>query len=190
MSSNIAQTRVGAPRFRHPETFNEIERSAMGSESPIPAVRIVVAGNYAEPRGRPFEQLNVAPDLEVVGEARDGREAIAAVGRLAPDVLALEMDLAGMSGLEVLPVVKWLSPKTKVIILSGQGEETTILEALKQGARGYIVKGDETDLGKAIRAVQRGEVWAKRRVLARLMEELIGLATLPPPSTADKLSLP
>jgi len=70
------------------------------------------------------------------------------------------------------------------------GEETTILEALKQGARGYIVKGDETDLGKAIRAVQRGEVWAKRRVLARLMEELIGLTTPTPPSTADEPSRP
>ena len=157
----------------------------MGNQPPVSSIRIVVAEEHPESHKLLCEQLKLAPDLEVVGKAGDGREAIAAVGRLEPDVLILDLDLSGMGGLEVLPVVKWYRPKTKVIILSRHGEEPTILEALKQGARGYIVKGDGTDLAKAIWAVHRGEVWARRRVLALVIEELIRLAGLTFPATAD-----
>jgi DNA-binding NarL/FixJ family response regulator len=124
------------------------------------------------------EQLSLVPGVEVIGEAHSGREAIATVERLDPDILTLDIDLPGIGGLEVLPVVRWCSPKTKVIVLSGHDEETTILEALELGAMGYIVKGDGTNLAKAIRAVQRGEVWARRRVVARLLDRLIGVVGL------------
>jgi DNA-binding NarL/FixJ family response regulator len=125
------------------------------------------------------EQLSVVRDFTVVGEARSGREAISAVGRLEPDVLTLDIDLPEINGLEVLPVVRWCSPSTKVIVLSSHDEETTIMKALELGAGGYIVKGDGTNLEKAIRAVQRGEVWARRRVLARVLDHLRALAGRP-----------
>lgn len=156
----------------------------------MPAVRIVVAEDHPRFRELICEQLGLEPDLEVVGEARDGPEAVSAVRRLDPDVLTLDIDLPGMSGLEVLRVVKCYSPRTKVIILSGHGEEPTILAALTQGARGYIVKGDGTDLPKAIRAVQRGEVWARRRDLALVIEELSHVASLAFPAAADEPTLP
>lgn len=124
------------------------------------------------------EQLRGAPDLEVIEGARDGWEAVTAVGRLKPDVLTLDLDLPGISGLDVLRVVRWHYPDTKVIILSGHDEEPIIHEALKQGARGYIVKGAGVDLTRAVRAVQRGEVWASRRVVLQVIEELSQLASL------------
>jgi DNA-binding NarL/FixJ family response regulator len=132
------------------------------------------------------EQLRLAPDLEVLGDARDGWEAIAAVGKLKPDVLTLDLDLPGMHGLDVLQVVRWYSPDTKVIILSGHDEEPTIQEALKQGARGYIVKGEGIDLEKVVKAVHTGEVWARRRVLATVIEDLIGLASQAFPATGSE----
>ena len=153
-------------------------------------IRVVVAEGNPEYRELLAEELRLAPDLEVTGEARDGREAIVAVGRLDPDVLALDMDLPGMPGLEILHMVAWYSPRTKVIILSGQGEEATVLEALKQGAKGYIIKGDGTGLAKAIRAVHRGEVWARRRMMALVIEELIRLVNLQPSTTASEPALP
>jgi DNA-binding NarL/FixJ family response regulator len=156
----------------------------------MPAVRIVVAEDHPQFRELICEQLRLEPDLEVVGEARDGPEAVSAVRRLDPDVLTLDIDLPRMSGLEVLRVVKCYNPRTKVIILSGHGEEPTILAALTQGARGYIVKGDGTDLPKAIRAVQRDEVWARRRVLALVIEELSHVASLTFPAAADEPTLP
>jgi DNA-binding NarL/FixJ family response regulator len=121
------------------------------------------------------EQLSSASDLAVIGEAHSGREAIATVARLDPDIVTLDIDLPGIGGLEVLPVIRWCSPKTKVIVLSGHSEEAIILEALGLGAMGYIIKGDGTNLEKAIRAVQRGEVWARRRVLARMVNQLVSL---------------
>lgn len=139
------------------------------------SARVVVAEDHPQCRELLCEQLGLAPDLELVGEARDAWEAIAAVGRLTPDVLTLDVDLPGMSGLDILRVVRWYSPKTCVIMLSGHDEEQFIREALKMGARGYIVKGDGTDLTKAIRAVHRGEVWARRRHMALVIEELIHL---------------
>ncbi len=150
------------------------------------SARIVIAEDHQQYRELLREQLRLAPDLEVVGEARDGIDAIRAVGRLAPDVLTLDLDLPEMPGLDVLRVVRWYSPNTKVIILSGHAEEETVLEALREGARGYVVKGEGTDLVKVIRAVQRGEIWAGRRILSRVHEELVGRASKGPPTAGGK----
>lgn len=139
-------------------------------------IRIVVAENEPGFCERLSEQLHFAPDLEIVGGVRDPREVIATVGRLNPDILVLESDLPGIEGWQVLRVVRWCSPNTKVIIRSSHADEATIVEALELGARGYIVDGDGTDMEKAIRAVQRGELWTRRRVLARLLERYVGFA--------------
>lgn len=149
----------------------------------MPPIRVVIAENHSEYRELLCEQLRIAPDLDVVGNARDGWEAIAAAGRLKPDVLALDLDLPGMNGLDVLYVTRWQSPDTKAIILSDHDEAPIVQEALKQGARGYIVKGEGTDLRKAIKVVHEGEVWVRRRVLAAVIEELRHLAELTFPAT-------
>lgn len=150
----------------------------------MPPIQVVIAEDYSEYRELLCEQLRVAPDLDVIEEARDGWEAITAVGRLKPDVLTLALDLPGMSGLDVLHVTRWCSPDTKVIILSSHDEGSIVQEALRQGARGYIVKGDGTDLKKAIKVVHNGEVWMRRRVLAAVIDELSRLAELTFPATA------
>jgi DNA-binding NarL/FixJ family response regulator len=155
----------------------------------VTPVRIVVAEDHAELREVLCEQFQLEPDIEIIGQARDGWEAIAAVGRLTPDILTLDVDLPGLNGLDVLSLVRWYSPTTKVIMLSGQDDEETIREALRRGAQGYVVKGSRTDLGKAIRAVHRGEVWAKRRVLATVIEEMVRLAALTFSSTESKPAL-
>lgn len=139
-------------------------------------IRIVIAEDNLELPELYHERFRVAPGLEVMGVVRSAREAIAAVGKLNPDILALDIDLPDISGLEILPVIRWCSPTTKVIVLSGHNEEAAIVEALELGAKGYIVKGDGTDVVKAIRVVQRGEIWARRRVLARVLDRLVGLA--------------
>jgi DNA-binding NarL/FixJ family response regulator len=139
-------------------------------------IRIVIAEDDPELSELYRERLSTVPDFEVIGAVRSRREAIAAAGRLSPDILALDIDLPGINGLEILPVIRWCSPTTKVIVLSGHNDEATIVEALELGAKGYIVKGDEPDMVKAIRVVQNGEVWARRRVMARALDRLIVLA--------------
>ncbi|HWQ68711.1 MAG TPA: response regulator transcription factor [Patescibacteria group bacterium] len=140
-------------------------------------IRVVIAEDSLALSELYHERLSVAPDLEVIGTVRSGREAIAVAGRLNPDILALDIDMPDISGLGILPVIRWCSPTTKVIVLSDHNEEATIVEALELGAKGYIVKSDRTDVVKAIRVVQCGEVWARRRVLARVLDRLVGLAS-------------
>ena len=177
--------RVNTVDGAHDETI----RSSTRGGTTIPPIRIVVAEDHPGFREMLCEQLRLAPDLEVLGDAQDGWEAIAAVGKLKPDVLTLDLDLPGLNGLEVLRVTRWYSPDTKVIILSGHDEEPIVQEALKQGARGYIVKGEGADLEKAIRVVQNGEVWARRRVLATVIEELSRLAELTFPAVGPERAL-
>jgi DNA-binding NarL/FixJ family response regulator len=152
-------------------------------------IRVVVAEDHPEFREMLCEQLRLAGDLAVVEEARSGWEAVAAVGRVRPDVLTLDLDLPGLHGLDVLRVVRWYSPETKVLILSGHDEEQMIREALKQGARGYIVKGEPVNLEKAVKVVHRGEVWARRTVLASVIEELSRLASLTLPGRGAEAAL-
>ncbi|MGB4781235.1 response regulator [Candidatus Methylomirabilis sp.] len=144
----------------------------------MPSVRVVIADADAAFRELLREQFRLVPDLDIVGEARDGREALAAVGLLTPDILILDLDLPGLNALEVLLVILWSSPQTKVIVISRDGNEEAIREALRHGARGYVVKGDRLDLSKLIRAVQRGEMWARRRVLSAVVEELAQLSNM------------
>lgn len=138
-------------------------------------IRIVIAEDDPGLRDLFTAQIGLVPDFLVIGEACSGREAIATVEELDPDILILDIDLPEMGGLGVLPRVRGCRPNTKVIVLSGRDEEGTILSALKLGARGYIVKGDGINLEKAIRAVQRGEVWARRQVFTRVLDQLIRL---------------
>lgn len=138
-----------------------------------PPIRIVIA----EPDHAYHEWLCIRlrhePDLEVVEEAREAREAIVAAGRIRADVLVLDLDLPGMDGLDALEVVTWWSPTTLVLILLGKAHEALGVQALIRGARGYLIKDERFELADAIRAVQRGEIWARRQVVARAIEELI-----------------
>ncbi|GEM_PF-2906316 len=149
------------------------------------AIRIVVAEHDPVQSERLCETIKSIPDHDVVGMARNGWEAVAAVGQHIPDLLLLRMELPGFDGLEVLRVVQWYSPATKVIMFSLQNEESVVLDVLRLGARGYIVEWDEAILRKAILVVERGEVWAQRRVVATIINELIRLAHLTFANTAD-----
>lgn len=142
------------------------------------AIRIVIAEHDSVTAEWLRDEIGCMPDHEVVGTAGIGWEAVTAVGRLEPDLLLLRMELPGLSAPEVLRVVKWYRPATKVIVLSPQEEESAVLDMLKLGARGYLVYGDRAHLRKAILAVEKGEVWARRRVVAAMIEDFIRLAHL------------
>lgn len=140
-------------------------------------IRILIAEDDIEFFEVCREQFSSAADCEVVGNVRNGREAIGAVEQLRPDILMLDRESPGIGGVDILPIVRWCSPNTRVIVLSGCDDEATVLEALELGARGYILKGEWTDMIKVVRVVQRGEVWARRRVVAHLLDRLVSLAS-------------
>lgn len=114
-------------------------------------------------------------DLEIVGEAADGAQAQKMVEKFKPDILLL--DPALLRGPQALQTVRAKSPGTEILILTEAPAGDEFLDYIKAGAKGAISKGETgTDLAKALRSVAAGEIWARRKVMARVLEELSTLA--------------
>ena len=103
--------------------------------------------------------------IEVLGEASDGLEALRLIQELQPEIAVLDLDMPGLDGLGVLRETARLSPQTRTIILTRHMEEPYAVEALRIGARGYVLKTQaSTDLVSAIRHVDRGEVYLSPKI--------------------------
>src|SRR5713226_2758531 len=103
--------------------------------------------------------------IEVLGEASDGLEAIRLIQELRPEIAVLDLDMPGLDGLAVLREAARLSPQTRAVILTRHMEEPYAVEALRVGARGYVLKTQaSTDLVAAIRHVHRGEVYLSPKI--------------------------
>lgn len=95
--------------------------------------------------------------FKVVGEARDGSSALQQVQRLNPDVVCLDVNMPGMSGLEVLKAIQNAAPTTKVVMITGDASMSTVREAVGHGAAGYIIKPfNQVRVGAAVRAALKG----------------------------------
>ncbi len=117
--------------------------------------------------------LETQPDLEIVGEAVSGEEAIALGQEHAPDVALMDLLMPGIGGIEATRQLKQLSPRTQVIILTSFHEDSQILPAIQAGALSYLLKDVKpAELITAIRKAARGEVVLHPFVAARLMQTL------------------
>jgi DNA-binding NarL/FixJ family response regulator len=118
--------------------------------------------------------LDDEPDFKVLGEAGDGVEALLLVERLKPDILIVDMMMPGLNGLEVLRQIKKISPMTRTIVLSMQSADAYVIEAVKNGAAGYVLKETgPSELVDALREVNRGNQYFSAKLSKRL--ELNGL---------------
>jgi DNA-binding NarL/FixJ family response regulator len=128
---------------------------------------IVLADDHQIVRQGLRALLEAEPDLSIVGETGDGLEAVDLVERLHPDVLVVDLMMPGLNGLEVTRQVRKRSRQTYVVILSMHDNEAYVLEGLRNGAAGYVLKeSNTTDLVQAIR-----EVTAGRRFLSTPLSE-------------------
>jgi len=130
-------------------------------------ITLVLADDHHVVRQGIRALLEAEADFSIIGEASDGLEAIALVEDLGPDVLVVDLMMGGMNGLEVARHVSKRSPKTSVVILSMYGNEAYVLEALRAGARAYVLK--ESTSGELVKAV--GEAFAGRRYLSSSLSE-------------------
>jgi two-component system, NarL family, response regulator NreC len=112
--------------------------------------------------------------IQVLGEASDGLEAIRLIGELHPDIAVLDIDMPGLDGLAVLRETTRVSPQTRTIILTGHMEEPYAVEALRIGARGYVLKTQAgTDLVAAIQHVNRGEVYLSPKISKAVVQSYL-----------------
>ncbi|HLC20983.1 MAG TPA: response regulator transcription factor, partial [Candidatus Methylomirabilis sp.] len=122
-------------------------------------IGVLIVDDHAVLRAGLRTLLNLQPDMEVVGEAAEGLEAVEKVKRLEPDVVLMDITLPGMEGLEVTKKLKKTHPDVKVLILTMHEDRRYLYSALKAGASGYVVKrAADTELIDAIRAAYRGDV--------------------------------
>ncbi|MEM6328062.1 MAG: response regulator transcription factor [Bacteroidota bacterium] len=131
-------------------------------------IRVLIADDHPAFRSGLASFLAGEPDVEVVGEAGDGREALRLAERLQPDVLVLDLEMPELTGIEVTERLRESAPEVCVLILSAYEYEDYIFGVLDHGASGYLTKQEPLDatLG-AIRGVARGETgWLSRRIAA------------------------
>jgi two-component system response regulator NreC len=118
--------------------------------------------------------LEAEADFEVVGEVSDGLEAVRMVDSLHPDVLVLDLMMGGLNGLEVTRQVSTQSPNTAIIILSMYNNEAYVLEALRAGAKGYVLKDSTAaELVKAVREAVIGRHYLSASLSERAIENYI-----------------
>jgi two-component system, NarL family, response regulator NreC len=134
-------------------------------------IRVVLADDHAVVRSGLRAVLGSARDIEVIGEAANGRDAIAIVKRLEPDVVIMDLTMSEMDGISATQELVEAGSATKVLVLTMHAEEEYLLQVLQAGAAGYIVKSAaDRDLVDAVRTVAKGEVYVQAtaaRVLAR-----------------------
>lgn len=137
--------------------------------------RVVVADDHLLVRAGITTLLGDIHDVEVVGEASDGAEAVKRVAELNPDILFLDLTMPGMSGFEVLAHVNEAQPGVRIVILSMHDTPEHVLRALKLGASGYMLKDVFPDeLAQAIRAVNKGDTWLSSAISKTVVAGYLG----------------
>ncbi len=147
-------------------------------------IRILLIDDHTLFRSGVRLLLQRQPDFEVVAEAGDGVEGLKRAQELKPDVVLLDLNLPGLSGLETLQLLTQDLPNCAVIILTVSEEADELGQALRDGARGYLVKNIDADaLVSAIRRAANGEAVIADSMTAKLVEQFRGQASqTPPPS--------
>ena len=136
-------------------------------------IRVIVADDHHLVRQGIRALLEKAGDIEVIGEAQDGQEAVELVKHLAPDVLVTDLSMPRLNGVDSIQQVCGLSHTTKVIVLSMYSDQSLVRRALRSGAKGYVLKSSVTDeLLLAVHAAGRGEIYLSPAVSTSLVQDL------------------
>jgi len=141
----------------------------MAAEVPM---RVLLVDDHALVRSA-IRQALEAPDIEVVGEARSAEEALELAPQLRPDLLLLDIDLPGMSGIEMVRELAPRLPETRIVMLTVSTDRRDLLEAIRHGAAGYLTKDLTGDaLLRAVRGLRRGDLAMSRVHAAQVLEHL------------------
>lgn len=135
-------------------------------------IRVILADDHTLVRAGIRSLLEKLPDVEVVGEADDGRDALALVKQHRPDVVLLDITMPGLNGLEAAARMVKEFPEVRVIMLSMHNNEEYYWRALKAGAAGYLLKkAATTELETALQRVVAGEIYLSQEISKRLVKK-------------------
>ena len=137
-------------------------------------VRVVVVDDHTLVRQGIVGLLASQPDIEVVGQAGNAREAMTVIASVAPDVVLMDIAMPGQSGLDATREIRDRFPAVQVLVVTIHDREDYLFQALRAGAAGYVLKGAEVhDLLEAVRTAQRGEVYLFPSVTKKLVADYL-----------------
>jgi len=138
-------------------------------------ITVLLVDDHAIVRSGVRAYLEIQPDLQVVGEAGSGAEAVRLAAELVPDVVLMDLVMPEMDGVEATWRLRRVSPRSQVVVLTSFHDDTHVFPAIKAGALSYLLKdiGPE-ELVEAVRAAAQGEASLHPRIAARLVQELRG----------------
>ncbi|MBI4786904.1 MAG: response regulator transcription factor [Chloroflexi bacterium] len=143
-------------------------------------MRILIADDHGVLRGGLRALLNAEADMQVIGEAADGHEALRFAAETIPDIVLLDIGMPGLDGIQVTRRMKELLPAGRVLILTLHEDLNLMREAIRAGASGYIIKrAADLELINAVRAISRGEMYVHPAMTQALLEELRAPAAEP-----------
>jgi two-component system response regulator NreC len=142
-------------------------------------IRVLLAEDHTIVRQGIAAVLGTENDMEVVGEASNGLEAVELAKKLVPDVVLMDIGMRHLNGLEATREIKKHLPSMKILVLTMYDNEEWIFQILKAGASGYLIKDSAmTDLTSALRAVYQGDSYLSPSISKRVIEEYIRKAEL------------
>jgi two-component system response regulator NreC len=133
-------------------------------------MKILVADDHAVVREGLKQLLAGQPDMDVVGEAQDGQEALEKAKVLRPDVTLLDIAMPRLSGLDAVRLIKEAVPETQIVVLSMYEKEAFVHQVFNSGALGYVLKAaSSSDVIEAVRAAHRGEYFLSSKIRAEVI---------------------
>ena len=135
------------------------------------SIRALIADDHTLFRDGLRALLASIPDIEVVGEASNGKEALRLAAEHQPDVILMDIQMPDLNGIEATRQILRTSPHVGIIVLTMLQDDDTVFAVMRAGARGYVLKGaDQSVLLRAVRAVASGESLCSPEIAARLMQ--------------------
>lgn len=146
--------------------------------APGPPIRVLLVDDHTILRDGVRSLLEREPDIEVVGEADDGVEAVEKAGTLTPDIIIMDMVMPRMGGLEATQRIKEQHPDIRILILSMYDDDEYVLQIIQAGASGYVLKRvASSELVRAIRDVHGGSSFLHPPIAAKLIEDYVRRVT-------------
>jgi DNA-binding NarL/FixJ family response regulator len=137
----------------------------------MPPLRVLIADDHPLVRSGMRALLTVEEDLEVVGEAATGEEAVTLAAALQPDVIVMDLRMPGISGIEATRRILQDSPSIRILVVTLFEDDDSVFAALRAGARGYVLKdASEVEVLRAIRAVSSGDAIFSTTIAQRLID--------------------
>jgi NarL family two-component system response regulator LiaR len=153
----------------------------------MPRIRVLCVDDHEVVRAGLKALLALQEDIEVVGEARDGLEAVEGGKRLLPDIILLDLEMPRLDGIQAIPRILEVSPATRILVLTSFATDDKVFPSIKAGALGYLLKDSSAeDLVQSIRQVYRGESSLHPVIARKVLDELNRPGDLP--LTTDPLT--